>query len=122
MLGKEPYHEFGHYEDVGNYIYTISEREIEKAALGVNFPMVSFKTLNDHYIDGVEFETKNEQAPLYNQIVKAISQSDKKTQQGLQWGGLLVTIIHKTMPENETMKKLEGEGFVNRKLPRNPYQ
>ena len=38
------------YEEVGNYIYTISKREIEKVLLGMNLKIFAYKGLNDYYI------------------------------------------------------------------------
>ena len=38
----------------GNYVYTVSEREIEKLCLGLDLPHVYFKGLNDVYVPGGE--------------------------------------------------------------------
>ena len=35
-IGRKVYYNFGNYEQVGNYVYTISEREIEKVGLGLD--------------------------------------------------------------------------------------
>jgi SAM-dependent methyltransferase len=43
------------YEEDGNYVYSISEREITKVALGLNLPQVAFKRFNDAYLPGLEF-------------------------------------------------------------------
>ena len=44
------------YEESGNYVFTISRREIEKVALGTNYKIVAFKGINDVYFAGVEHE------------------------------------------------------------------
>lgn len=121
IVGIKPYYDFGNYEDVGNYVYTISEREIEKVALGLNFDMVSFKSMNDDYIDGVEFEEINEQLELFKNIKKNIKKLDQKAKSDFVPSGLLIAIIHKNIPESETLNKLEEIGFINHKLPKNPY-
>lgn len=121
MMGIKPYYDFGSYEDVGNYVYTISEREIEKVGLGLNFDVVSFKSMNDNYIDGVEFEEINEQSELFKNIKKNIKKTDRRTKSNYAPSGLLIAIIHKTLPDTETLTKLEAIGFVNRKLSKNPY-
>jgi hypothetical protein len=36
-------------EDVGNYVYTISRREMKKLAIGMQLPLLAFKNFNDHY-------------------------------------------------------------------------
>ena len=43
------------YEGCGNYVYTISRRDMLKVALGLNLPQLAFKGLNDHYVKGCEF-------------------------------------------------------------------
>jgi ubiquinone/menaquinone biosynthesis C-methylase UbiE len=121
LFGKELYYNHGNYESVGNYVYTISEREIEKVALGLNYEMVSFKSLNDYYLEGVEFEKKQEGAPLYTAIKSTIEKADRAMKKGYRPGGILIAMIHKTKPSIETMDKLNHLGFVNRALPRNPY-
>ena len=121
ILGKEPYYNYGMYEEVGNYVYTISEREIEKVALGLNYEMVSFKGINDHYIDGGEFEEKKEGAPIYSQIQQVIRTKDTQAKKGKQQTDLLIAMIHKTTPDKKTLDELKAIGFVHRKLSRNPY-
>lgn len=49
--GEYHYHSF---ETVGNYVYTLSEREIEKFALGMHYRYVAFSGVNDAYVNGVE--------------------------------------------------------------------
>ena len=44
------------FEPDGNFICSISAREMEKVALGLNLPHVVFKGLNDYYIKGGEYE------------------------------------------------------------------
>ena len=48
------------WEPVGNYVYKVSEREIEKVAMGMECPVCAFKGLNDYYERGVEFEEAKE--------------------------------------------------------------
>lgn len=120
-LKKEIYYYYGNYEKVGNYVYTISEREIEKVALGLNYEMVSFKNFNDFYMKGVEFETMQKDAKLYKTIKKSIQVADIKMKKGLLLGNTLIAMIHKKEPCSTTLKDLNQLGFVNRKLPQNPY-
>ena len=121
FFNRKPYNDYGSYEPVGNYIYTISEREIEKVALGLNYEMVSFYELNDHYIEGVEYENVNENSKLFEEIRKEINNLDSKTQKGLIKAGLLISIIFKNIPSKECIIELEKIGFENKTLTRNPY-
>lgn len=121
MIGKELYYNHGNYESVGNYVFTVSEREIEKVALGMNFEMVSFKGINDLWVDGVEYEDKHDDAPLYNKIRKEINSMDKKCKKGVEQYGYLIAVIHKTKPDQKTLDDLGSLGFEHRALSRNPY-
>ena len=120
-MGKEIYYSYGNYEEVGNYIYTISEREIEKVALGLNLDLVSFKGLNDYYEEGVEFEEQDELSELFKRVKTNIAEKDKRTRKGLQQAGMLISIIFKTPPSKDCLTSLEQMGFKIRKLPKNPY-
>jgi hypothetical protein len=54
MIGKTVYHtDHSHYETVGNYIYTMSKREIEKVALGFKTTGHAYRYINDYYEEGV---------------------------------------------------------------------
>src|SRR5690606_10129572 len=56
------------YEDVGNYVYKVSEREIEKVALGLNYPFVAFKKINQFYTDGIDAEVANDTSKLFRKV------------------------------------------------------
>ena len=58
---KITYHDF---EEAGNYLYSLSKREIEKFALGLNYKIVAFKGINDAYFEGVEKEKLSDKGPL----------------------------------------------------------
>ena len=111
------------YEDSGNYVYSLSEREVEKVALGLNFPAVAFKGLNDWYLRGVEDETFHPSSKLLNEIQLKINQADRRANRGLSLGAsiLLVACIFKQSPSNSTTDELKKIGFRIINLPRNPY-
>jgi hypothetical protein len=85
ILGKEEYDHYGGYEPSGggNYIYTISEREIEKVALGLNLEVLAFKGLNDCYIEGVEYEKIHRNSALYHKVKTSIEKADKRCTFGI---------------------------------------
>lgn len=120
-LGKTTYYNQGMYEDVGNYVYTISEREIEKVALGLNYDAVAFKGTNDTYIPGVEDEKLNANSELLNQIKRAIDKENNNVFKGKRNWGLLTAIIFKNMPSDETIKALREAGFSFNILSKNPH-
>jgi ubiquinone/menaquinone biosynthesis C-methylase UbiE len=111
------------YEVAGNYVYSISEREIAKVALGMNLPVVAFKGINDWYIKGVEQESASEKSVLFTEIKAKIRKEDRRSQRGLSLGApILVAIcIFKQTPTMEVRKALINDGYRVIDLPRNPH-
>lgn len=81
------------FETVGNYIYTTSEREFEKAALGLNLPALAFKGINDYYDEGVEYQTATEESPLFTKIKNTIAAMDAECEKNNNTYNILVSII-----------------------------
>ena len=121
VLGKAPYYNFGSYEDVGNYVYSISEREIEKVGLGLNYDHGSFKGINDYYTAGVETTKAEEGVPLFQQVKKEIAKADRLSRNGKKPAGLLIAMIHKTPVSAELHGSLQQKGIEVRALSKNPY-
>ena len=109
------------FEEAGNYLYTISPREIEKVALGMNFSMVAYKGINDDYIEGVEFEKANNNSLLFKKIKRNIHRLDILSKAGLMNWGLLICIIFKENPTDSIRDHLQSEGYRLIDLPENPY-
>jgi len=124
FLKKTIHHHFGGYEldGGGNYIYTISEREIEKVALGLNLKMVAFKGLNDCYAEGVEYEKLAKKSGLYNKVKTEIKKADKDCKLGVRSFDLLAAIIFKKIPSSECIEALKNINFKAITLPKNPAQ
>jgi len=122
FLGKETYSNAGGYEPSGggNYIYPISEREIEKVALGLNLETLAFKGLNDSYIEGVEYERLHKDSELYRRVKTSIEKADLRCKLGVQCYCYLVAIIFKQTPLDECVKALRNDNFKVVQLPRNP--
>jgi ubiquinone/menaquinone biosynthesis C-methylase UbiE len=119
LLGKEIKRHT--YEDVGNYVYKISEREMEKVALGLNFPYIAFKGLNTYYMDGIDevsatkFSMKKLRADVMTGLLRLMSFLKITAPQSL------AVIILKEEPTAECLAELRNAGFRVVKLSRNPY-
>jgi ubiquinone/menaquinone biosynthesis C-methylase UbiE len=111
----------GAFEEVGNYKYCISRREIEKVALGLNYKMVAFKGINDAYVKGVEFEKLSVNGPLQKQVKKSISTKNFLVKIGFTDYYLLTAIIFKQRPSKNLLHNLSINGFEIVKLLDNPY-
>ena len=110
-----------HYEKIGNYVYTISRREIEKVALGLNYKTLAFKGINDHYIKGGGDERMKENGPIKNKISKTIKIHNFLCKIGFTDYALLTAIIFKKQPPEELINKLKEQKYEIILLPDNPY-
>ena len=109
------------FEDTGNYVFTISQREIVKVALGMNLKTIAFKGINDKYCEGVEFERISTKSKLFLRIKLFITLFDLLTKLKLRQPSLLTAIIFKEAPSNDTIQKLKEVGYLVQDLPKNPY-
>jgi len=109
------------YETLGNYIYSVSEREFEKAALGLDLPLIAFKGINDRYEDGVEYQSAKEESALFDKVKAGIRDMDTLCEKTGRSYNILVSVVFKVMPQQPVIKKLEAAGFRVDKLTRNPY-
>ena len=112
----------GEFEEVGNYKYSISRREIEKVALGLNYKMVAFKGNNDAYVKGVEFEKLSVNGPLQKQVKKSISIKHFLVKIGfVDYYLLTYGYNFKQRPSKNLLHNLSINGFEIVKLLDNPY-
>ena len=109
------------FEDSGNYLYALSRREIDKLSLGLGYPMIATKGINDAYYKGGENEKLTSNGPIQNKTKRLISIKNFFSRIGLMEYGLLAVIIFKRLPPDKQIKLLEEQGFEVTKLPLNPY-
>ena len=122
VIGKPIVHpDTGNYEEIGNYIYTISRREFQKIALALNFPYVAFRGFHDVYFPGVEQEKLADNGPLFRKIKRGIFINDTLTRFGLNSPNRINAAIFKKAPSQELLEGLKSTGFEVIKLPENPY-
>ncbi len=111
------------YEEVGNFGFAISKREIERVALGLNLPHAAFRGINDCYLEGVENEIAREDSQLFATVRENIERMDRACRRGLNRSRpkLLVAMIFKEQIDPELRSALCAADFLVRDLPRNPY-
>lgn len=110
-----------YWEEVGNYIYTLSEREIVKTALGLNYPVVAFKGINDCYVKGVEYEPCRADSALFGKVKRSIMKADILALILNRPYHNLVACIFKQQPVQATRDALAKQGYKVVDLPRNPH-
>jgi ubiquinone/menaquinone biosynthesis C-methylase UbiE len=113
---------YGNYwEELGNYVFKLSEREIEKVALALNYRSCAFKSLNDMYIEGVERATLD--SPIFEDVKRAIAKKDRRCKMGLNRAShsLMACVIFKTSPSENGIAALRAAEYRVEMLPDNPH-
>ncbi len=123
LLGRSVKHtDTGAYESDGNYVFSISERDIEKVALGIDMPQVAFKGLNDQYEPGQEFEVADvAKSAMYRKMRRAIAFRDFLCWLGLDKPVLLMACLFYTPLTSVQRELMQKNGWKIVDLPRNPY-
>ena len=110
------------FEPVGNYIYSISPRDIEKIAWALRYPLIAFAKFNDHYSEGLENEPANSSSKLFNKVKLLINIKDFLSRAGLLQENLICVIIFKEEPTIKVLEKLKNKNFEIRRIPNDPYK
>ena len=114
------------FESVGNYVYTISPREVEKFLLGMHYTKVAFFSVNDAYLPGVEYapiKSKNlTDFLLKYKLFGRIWILDALYSLGIKRPSILISILFKSEPSQELIASLKKLGWRYKELPKNPYQ
>lgn len=109
------------FEEAGNYVYRVSRREMEKAAIGLGLRYVAFRGINDHYVEGVESEKVGANGPLFRKVRSRIWFKNLLCRWRLRQFDLLVAIIFKDGISKGTKTGLVGQGYQIVELSRNPF-
>jgi ubiquinone/menaquinone biosynthesis C-methylase UbiE len=125
LLGKKGNGSMHNFEPVGNYVFAVSKRELEKIQLGMHRRFIAYHFINDYYESGFEFISLNSSNSVdKRKIFKTkllISMRDILTRLGLITPGLLVSILFKSEPDKALLKALTSSGWAIKELPHNPY-
>lgn len=115
----------GHFfEEVGNYVYTISERELEKFMLGMHHYTIAFSGLNDHYSKISEDQIENLNLPLklkFFRLKTIIAVKNLLNLLNIRKTNLLTAILFKNDLSKDLKFIIQKKGFKFKVLPKNPY-
>lgn len=109
------------FEEIGNYIYFVSPREMIKVAMGLNLPTIAFKEFNDHYTEGVHKEKASSDSELFQKVKEEIKKWDNLCNETHRPSTHLSVIIFKEAPNLETKEQLLAQDFKVIDLPKNPF-
>ncbi len=111
------------HEPVGNFVYKISRREMEKFAAGLHLPMVAFKTINPHfYFKGSENILLKEKHAKFRAIRIKKGILDQLTRWKIIPGQVLSVVVFKQLPDVALQSQLRSEGYALVHIPDNPYR
>lgn len=110
------------FEEVGNYVFKLSERECEKMAMGLHLPAVAFKGIqNNYYNKSVADQPANESSAAFRKLSSTIRFHTALSKLGLMPYQVLGAIIFKQKPDSATIDKLNSEKYRTYIFPKNPY-
>lgn len=111
------------FEEAGNFIYAINEREIIRMAYGMGLPAVAFKRFNDCYIKGCEFETATPGNPTFDQITKTIKNMDalNQTEPAYSSANMISVVLFLEKPSDFLISEMENNSFYFPTIKTNPY-
>lgn len=110
------------WESVGNYVYKVSERELEKVAMGISLPCIAFKGLN---VLRNEPLCGNIEVPHNRKVMSKINEKlwrlELLSKLHLLPHNSLCALLFKTMPEESIIRQMKEMGYRILPLPKNPY-
>lgn len=109
------------FEAVGNYVFKISEREIEKIAMGINLPCIAFKGFNDYYSDKLDFAAPVSNKTLLNRVKRKIGFRDLLCKLSLIPYQQTCAVLFKQAPDAQTRAGMLKMGYKIIDLKANPY-
>ena len=111
------------FETVGNYVFKLSAREVEKMAMGIGLPCLAIKEMNILLLNKEQKEL--DKTPIdpgtKRKFLRKIRFLDIISWTGLIPRNTLCCIIFNQMPSQDLKSSLKSKGFVIIDLPLNPY-
>ena len=116
--------EYG-FEEVGNFIYSINTRELEKFLLGIHKTDIASTNLNDHHFKNIEFVPINgrtiKEKLICIKLKMIIFFKDILSNLSLLNFSIGLVILFKDKRSSEIIDKLKKSNWKYKELPINPY-
>jgi len=110
------------FETVGNYVFKLSEREMDKLANGIGLPMVAFKGINNNYfVPGARFDKADDSSSVFRKIKRKLAFDNFLTRSSLMPAQVLCAVIFKKVPSEQVIEAMKKDGFQVHIFPPNPY-
>lgn len=113
VLGFNNVHvDTGRYETVGNYIYSLSIREIEKVCIALNLPMIAFKKFHDHYDPKFEGARIKDNKLMFYKLKLRILKQGILSYFGLSQLTKIHCVIFNQRPQSEMLSDLNESKWI----------
>lgn len=99
------------YEDEGSYIYTLSQRELEKVALGLRLPAVAFKNICDQTVEGAYQQLAVAENPLFADLVQRLQLQEGHCARGEEKFSMLLAVLFVAAPSELTIRQFIEHGW-----------
>ena len=122
LLGKKNYNY--DFETVGNFVYRVNPKELEKFLLGMHYRYIATTGVNDYYAPGAEFidmlTTSAKEKRVIKKAKTVIALRDFLSFTGFS-EGLLIATLFKEAPTEQLKELLAQSSWKLKELPKNPY-
>lgn len=113
------------FESVGNYVYSTSERELDKFMLGMHYSVCAYFDINDAYKEGVEFikivNNDKRSIKLKASLYFKIGLLNFLSYLGIIKSNILIATLFKVAPALPVFINMKKMGWRFKNLPINPF-
>jgi SAM-dependent methyltransferase len=110
------------WEPSGNYTYCFGRRDYERFAYGLGLPAFAIKGLNDHYVEGCEFEEADaKKSQKFKEILEVIKKKDQELKLGIRQPDLNMVCFFLEVPDKNTQEIFKSNDWDFVSLTPNPY-
>lgn len=109
------------FEPVGNFVYKISRREMEKLAMGMGLPAIAIHGYNNPYALWMSAEKANSGSTKFTMHKVKLAVQNLLCRLTILPHDFLSVIVFKEAPDAATIRSLRDYGYDYVELPRNPY-
>jgi len=110
-----------HYEADGNYVYSLSRRELEKVALGLNLPAVAFKNIYDVFDQSLTDEPAHDDNPRFVAFRERVQELEARCERMELKHNMLLAVVFTAMPGEPDIRRFVERGWTFERLQRNPF-
>lgn len=125
LLRKRLFQDEYGFEEVGNFVYTINSRELEKFLLGMHKTFIASTNVNDHHFKNIEHIPEKgrtiKEKIICLKLKSIIFFKDILCKFGMFNYSIGEVILFKNKPSKKLISNLKKTNWMYKELPINPY-